>query len=267
MIDKNQDQNGNEDQNHDEYQFVDLDPLEPGLDDTEHDSLSADFPITEPWYTKKENFRYAVTAVAIIIVAIVIYKYMGSIISSPSVVVKAPVPTAVVKSAMPVIPTPQPQPIQAVQNPPSEFSQKISALEVSQGSISSDVSSLNNQISTLSTNVNDLNAKIEGLTQAMNSLAAQASAQSQQFATILSAQTKPIVKHVVKTAPAPASIYYYIQAVIPGRAWLVSANGSTITVREGSNVPGYGVIKLIDPAQGRIVTSSGRIIAFSQQDT
>ena len=64
-----------------------------------------------------------------------------------------------------------------------------------------------------------------------------------------------------------AAVYYYIQAVIPGRAWLVSSQGLTITVREGTSVPGYGIVKLIDPNQGRILTSSGRTITFSQQDS
>lgn len=266
MIDKNQDQNENQDQNHDEYQFADLDTIEPELGDTEHDSLSAGSTESEQWYTRKENLRYALIAIGVIIVAIVMFKFIGSIFSSKGSEVKAPVLAPVVKSAMPVIPMPQPQPIQAVQNPSSEFNQKISALEVSQGNIRSDVNNFNNQISTLSTNVNDLNAKLDQLTQAMTTLANQASAQSQQLA-LLSARSKPTVRHVVQAAPVSAAIYYYIQAVIPGRAWLVSANGATITVREGTSVPGYGVVKLIDPAQGRIVTSSGRIIAFSQQDT
>ncbi|HAF87135.1 MAG TPA: type IV secretion protein IcmG, partial [Legionellales bacterium] len=60
---------------------------------------------------------------------------------------------------------------------------------------------------------------------------------------------------------------YYIKAVIPGRAWLIAANGSTLTVSEGTNIKGYGMVKLIDSTQGRILTSSGRVIRFSQQDS
>lgn len=269
MIDKNQDQNENQDQNHDEYQFVDIDSMEPELGDIEHDSLSTGSTVTDPWYSKKENLRYALIAVVAIIATMVIYKFMGSVLSSKSTQPPASTPISVIKPppVQPVTPMLQPQPIVAVQNPPIAFSQKISALEVSQGSISSDVNNLNNQMTTLTSHVNDLNSKIDQLTQAMNSLAAQAAVESQQLA-VLSARTKPIIKRVIKTAPVvSAPVYYYIQAVIPGRAWLVSANGVTMTVREGTSVPGYGIVKLIDPAQGRIVMSSGRIIAFSQQDT
>ncbi|OGV44093.1 MAG: hypothetical protein A3F46_10485 [Legionellales bacterium RIFCSPHIGHO2_12_FULL_42_9] len=266
MIDKKQDQNKNEEQNPDEYQFADLDSVEPELGDTEHDSLSVDSLTNEQWYNKKENVRYALIGIVVIICVVVIYKFMGSVFSSKSVVAKATVPAPVVQPAVEPTPMQQLQPAQVVPNPSGEFSQKISALEVSQASVSSDVNNLNNQINTLSTQVNELNSKIGELTQAMNTLAAQETAQSQQLS-LLSARTKPIVRRVVHTVPAAAPMYYYIQAIIPGRAWLVSANGATMTVREGTSVPGYGVVKLIDPAEGRIVTSSGRIIAFSQQDT
>ena len=266
MVDKKKDQKDNQDQNQDEYQFVDLDIMEPESSDTEQDSFVADMPTTEPWYNKKENLRYAAIAVVAILAIVVIYKFMGLIFSSPKAQVKAPVPAPIVRPALVPVPVQQLQPVVASPPPPSAVTQKISALEVSQGTIRSDVNNLNNQISTLTTNVNDLSVKIDQLTEAMNTLASQASAQSQQIAQ-LTARTKPIVRQVVSRGPISAPIHYYIQAVIPGRAWLVSTNGATITVREGTSVPGYGVVKLIDAAQGRVLTSSGRIIAFSQQDT
>ena len=58
-----------------------------------------------------------------------------------------------------------------------------------------------------------------------------------------------------------------MQAVIPGRAWLIANNGSTITVREGTPIPGYGIAKIIDPIKGRVMTSSGKEIRFSQDDS
>ena len=60
---------------------------------------------------------------------------------------------------------------------------------------------------------------------------------------------------------------YHIQAVIPGRAWLIATNGATLTVREGTAVAGYGMVRLIDPSQGRVTTSSGQVIRFSQEDS
>ena len=78
-------------------------------------------------------------------------------------------------------------------------------------------------------------------------------------------QPKRVVHHINKPSAPP--IHYYIQAVIPGRAWIIATNGSTLTVREGTNIAGYGIVRLIDPLDGRIVTSSGQIIRFSQEDS
>ena len=60
---------------------------------------------------------------------------------------------------------------------------------------------------------------------------------------------------------------YYIQAVIPGRAWLIATNGSTLTVREGSTIPGYGIVRKIDPNLGKVFMSTGKVIRFSQLDS
>ena len=139
-------------------------------------------------------------------------------------------------------------------------------MEVSQGNLGNEVTTLNNQVGTISTNVADMNTKIDQLTQTINALANQLAQQSQQIA-VLSARPRPAVRHYVSRAQRTPAVYYYIQAVIPGRAWLVSSQGATITVREGTSVPGYGVVKLIDPNQGRVLTSSGRSITFSQQDS
>jgi intracellular multiplication protein IcmG len=94
----------------------------------------------------------------------------------------------------------------------------------------------------------------------------------------LETQSQVIERLTVRTAPKPPKprvlngflnqrLKYYVQAVIPGRAWLIATNGATLTVREGTLISGYGVVKLIDPTQGRVLTSSGRIIRFSQSDS
>src|SRR3990167_11496568 len=114
MIDKKQDQD--KDQNQDEYQFADLDTVEPELGDTEHDSLSADSSTDEQWYNKKENVRYALIGIVVIICAIVIFKFMGSVFSSKDIAVKAPVSAPVIQPAVEPIPISQPQAIQIAPN-------------------------------------------------------------------------------------------------------------------------------------------------------
>ena len=50
---------------------------------------------------------------------------------------------------------------------------------------------------------------------------------------------------------------YYVQAVIPGRAWLKGADGSALTITVGSTIPGYGKVRSIDPYSGIVSISSG----------
>lgn len=68
------------------------------------------------------------------------------------------------------------------------------------------------------------------------------------------------------TAPLPASsddttvqkVAYNVQAIIPGRAWLKSDNGDTVTVAEGDVVRDLGRISKIDPYDGIVEINTGR---------
>jgi intracellular multiplication protein IcmG len=148
----------------------------------------------------------------------------------------------------------------------SQIDQKMSAIDVNQQGIRADINTLNNQLSGISSNISNLNVKIENLTQVMTTLSATIEKQANQITALTTVKKAPKVKKIVRRVIIPRRVYY-IQAVIPGRAWLIASNGSTLTVREGTNIPGYGVVKLIDPNQGRVLTSSGQIIRFSQQDS
>lgn len=59
---------------------------------------------------------------------------------------------------------------------------------------------------------------------------------------------------------------YFVQAVIPGRAWLVNEKGRAMTVRVGSEVPGYGMVKDIDAPEGRVVMSTSKVFRFKHDD-
>jgi len=52
---------------------------------------------------------------------------------------------------------------------------------------------------------------------------------------------------------------YFVDAVIPGRAWLKGADGSTITVTVGETIPGYGKVTMINAYSGVVRTTSGTI--------
>lgn len=257
MVDNNQD--------NDEYQFSDMDVINP--DKMDDDLVSTKSMADGQEGTKKDVRRNALIVVGLIILAMIAYKFMGAIFSSK----KTPVPatTTLIKPLVPpVITKPSsvtPVPVVTTKTPDSQTEQKLSALEFSQQTIRTEVTSINNQLGGLTSNVNDLTAKIDALTQSLNILSAKMEQQSHEIE-VLTVRAKPakVVTVVRKSVPRPM---YYIQAVIPGRAWLIATNGSTLTVREGTIIPGFGTVKLIDPVQGRVLMSTGQIIRFSQQDS
>lgn len=79
---------------------------------------------------------------------------------------------------------------------------------------------------------------------------------------------KPKVKKAVVRRPMirrPQTLYA-LTAVIRGRAWVRDSQGHEMTVKLGDTIPGYGTVRFIDPKQGMIITSSGRIITYGQDD-
>jgi len=53
---------------------------------------------------------------------------------------------------------------------------------------------------------------------------------------------------------------FIIEAVIPGRAWLRTPDGLTITVTEGDSLGNLGKVVMIDAQNSSIVTSSGVVL-------
>lgn len=168
-------------------------------------------------------------------------------------------PPAVVNNP-PVTPPPV-----IAENPSPMINQKLSTLEVTQQSMRSEVDAVNTQLGGLNTNVTALSNQIVQLNQTIAALSAKLDEQSAVIEKLTVKAKRKVMSHKVKKAQTP--FRYYLQAVIPGRAWLIATNGSTLTVREGTKIPRYGVVKLIDPLQGRVLMSSGQVIKFSQADS
>jgi intracellular multiplication protein IcmG len=137
----------------------------------------------------------------------------------------------------------------------TQLDEKVSALDINQQNIRSDISTLTSQLTVINTNISNLSVKMDSLNQIFTTLSATIEKQINQLAAVTAVKKAPKIKRVVRRVVVPRKVYY-IQAVIPGRAWLIATNGSTLTVREGTSIPGYGIVKLIDPNQGRILTSN-----------
>lgn len=254
-----------------EYQFTELDSLNPEILDDE--SASADAAKETTSKVGRSSVKHnAIIVVCLFVLVVLIYKFTGSALeekkieplNAPTSLTVPPAPTSsdIEVPAETVIPTVG---INAAQDS-VDIQTKMSNVEASQESIRSDLTTFSAQVSSMNNTLDALTSKIAGLTETITALN-----------TKLEAQALEITRLTVKQAPRVAQRYrahahasylrYYIQAVIPGRAWLVATNGTTLTVREGSTIPGYGLVKLIDPSQGRILTGSGQMIRFSQDDS
>lgn len=266
-------------QDNDEYKFVDMDNMDTNFIEEEAPGAQpvTATPVEQGTSPKKDIKRNAISVVVIVICVMVGYKIISHWVSAEknkqtevnsSIVQTPPAAPPVVNPVVVQQPVQPVQPIQpAISNQQNaELTKKVSAIEVTQDSVRAEVSSVNQQVNTVNNNVGALSSQIENLNQMITTLSNQLAKQSEEINTLM-LRTQP--KHVVK----PVRKYlvrlptYHIQAVIPGRAWLIATNGSTITVREGTKIAGYGIIKLIDATQGRVITSSGRVIKFSQEDS
>jgi intracellular multiplication protein IcmG len=262
MADKNQD--------NDEYTYRDPDAMDSHLEGSDAEEVPEAETETEHEPTPREgkNIKRNALLVLVLVLALMIgYKVFGpsSEITKPEV----SVPTI-----QPIQPAKQSEPVQAATPAPSaneitELNHKITALETRQQTLDSNISALDSKVNNLSSNIEALSKQMASLNESLTVLSAKLETQSQQLAlcaTKIKEKPRQKVKHVKRRIIIPRRTYH-IRAIIPGRAWLIATNGSTLTVRDGTRIPGYGVVKLIDAQQGRVLMSTGKIIGFSQQDS
>lgn len=259
--------------NNEGYEFPELDGYSP---EGYEESTSASEAV--PSSTRSSGFsasnmnpvwRNAIIVIVGVVILMLAYKYFGSMFSSDK---KAPSKITTLPKKQP-IQSPKPQP-QIVAQPPQpqpqpdemaskQVNQKLAKLELSQQNINSNVNDIESQLNGLGGNVTDLSNKLADITQQLASIADKLDSQANSIG-FLKAQLKPKKRPKPKRM-LPPPIKYYIQAVIPGRAWLIGSNGSTITVSKGSRIASYGIVRLIDAQRGRVMTSSGKVIQFERE--
>lgn len=260
-------------QNEDEYQFDDLDAMSPeSIDETSNFSKSTDASSVDAGSRNKEVIRNSMIAVALVLLSLVFYKFVSSFFHKKDEIVKVAeqvVPVTPVQTEAPVAPVTPPVPPAATIAPSdlSDLNQKLANLSDSQQNLLSQMNGLTGQLNLVNSNINSLNSKLTEISQNLSALSGRVAQQSSELSSWIEEQTRKKQVKIVKPHRVKPRMIFSIQAIIPGRAWLIAQNGSTLTVREGSTVPGYGSVKLIDPNQGRVVMSTGQIIRFSQQDS
>ena len=257
------------DQYNDEYQFADLDSMGPDAGDQVDeggDKVASEPGVPEEHHEETNIKRNALIALAVVVLLMVLYKLVGFIFSEKKMAVKTQITPVTVSTPI----NTQPQPTSSVPEAPAsssntKISQELTTLDAGQQSMRSDISSVNGQLVGITTSLNDMTAKLAELNGIIANLSAKVDEQSREIERVT--VRREIKKINYSRHNIMPRLRYNIQAVIPGRAWLIASNGSTLTVREGTLISGYGMVKLIDPNQGRVTTSSGQVIKFSQEDS
>lgn len=222
------------------------------------------------WINKNTAIRNSLIAIGLIIAVLLLYKIMSGIFSGNDQ--SLPINQKSTQQTQPAMNSTLVQNPIVNTMPPSvdekQIKDELANVMQTQENMQSQVSSINTQLTGMSSNVNTVAEKMTLLAQQLEQLATAVHNQAQAIE-VLTERTKPKVipiRPVIHRYAQPV-MQYFVQAVIPGRAWLIATNGTTLTVREGSEIPGYGVVKYIDAIQGRVLTSSGRVIRFSQDDS
>ncbi len=266
----------------DEYQFADPDAAGAEFSDQNPDASNStqsigDQSVTDKSFASKSNvIRNALIVVAVLIVMMAIYPFIHRLLSgakNASAINPANNLNMVKKTVVQALPSPLMVSVSeptALSEQTNIINQKISTLELGQDRMQTEFVSANTQLNGINNNINEMMAKVASLSNTMTLYATKIDEQArviERLTALETARKKGRVLHVASNKTASPSLKYYIQAVIPGRAWLIATNGATLTVREGTMIAGMGLVTLIDPRQGRVVTSSGHAIRFSQEDS
>ncbi len=132
--------------------------------------------------------------------------------------------------------------------------------------LSSDIDRLNDVISAQQQSMSQMQASINALQESVGALNGSLTDLSSQMTQVLNKIPAKVVsrpKAAVMMPVAPPRPVFSIRALVPGRAWLQSNDGQSITVIDGDTVPGYGSVQDIDLNAGQVVLSDGTIIGYN----
>jgi len=244
--------------NEEEYQFS----------DTEHSTEFAPprANVSAPVNQGSIGNRKTIFIIVGMLVAVFCLYKLYDVFSAAPVKPRNEMPAVAVVAKTPAVPKPAeptvPDEISSVQN-------KVGALEKVVSQVSQSNANLQDQMAGVSTAIADIQNSISSLSQQVSDLAKP----KEKPAEVKKVEEKTVTKTKSKTKSTSASKVkkvavsnYYIKAMIQGRAWLMTSGGDTLTVSEGDNLPGYGVIGSIDPASGEIKTSTDAVIKYQAED-
>lgn len=247
----------------DEYKLKEEETL-GDFSDGEQNAPGAMAPIQRKKPGLSPGSKRLLVPLLLIAIIIVVYNIMGWYSNR-----KARIAQEAMEAAQKQVPPPalvQAPPRQPVAPPVNIFNEQ---LKQEQGAIEKKLNDLTQQdqdnrdkLSAL----NDIVVKNQQDIATINQYLGDLSTYTQSMAQTLQKLTAPKVKpkkKVVKAQPLPS---YHIRAVVPGRAWIASEDGKARTVRVGDKLEGYGTVEVISPREGVIITSTGGVIQYGNND-
>jgi intracellular multiplication protein IcmG len=264
------------DQNNEEYKLDDLDLLASEPADNfqpEEDARGTSSPpsVEKIAFWEAPVIRNGLIVIGCIVLLLLCYQLISSFFTSHDAVENDITPVSVAKKQLNTMQMPIQSSVKSFpqkQTSQSEFDKKLSTLQQNQSTMSANIQIINTQVTTVTSSIADVATKITELNTTISAMSDKIDAQTREVERLVTIKAKK--NHIARRDFSNINNQpdvYSLQAVIPGRAWLITNNGASLTVREGTLIQGYGIVKLIDPQQGRVITSSGRIIRFSQVDS
>jgi hypothetical protein len=124
----------------------------------------------------------------------------------------------------------------------TEYAQKIADYETQSNATRGKMEEITKRVNRIETSLNQINELLQGMSKS------QASGMMGNMPSTPGAEAR---------STEPKAIYS-VQAIIPGRAWLKSESGDTVTVAEGDYLKNYGRITKIDPYDGIVDIDTGK---------
>lgn len=169
---------------------------------------------------------------------------------------------------MPVMPAPEPvnsDQLSKIYQETKVMSERLSSVQAQFQSNRTNFGQLTSTLSTLERSVRQANAALTQLQDNMSGLKAELKKQHTVIQTLKKKRSTTASKDYKGSMEMVKTPQYHLYAAIPGRAWLKSQSGTTLTIAVGSNVPGYGRVTLIEPIKGMVITNKGYIFKFAER--
>lgn len=136
----------------------------------------------------------------------------------------------------------------------ADFAPKITGNAAESAAVQAKMQELNNRVANIEANLNRLTQLLQAVHRPPASYVG---------APPLSPPPRMMAATVPVMAPESRSVYT-VQAIIPGRAWLKSESGDTVTVAEGDVIKAYGRVVKIDPYDGVVSIDTGnKVVTLS----